>query len=202
MATITEIVKKPAPKTVKCKTPFLERNGDDRHYLGNPRWATPPSLPRRERCWRDVLDAERAEGLRLVAVFRQNEELERENDIGAITGRITQLDGSRMPAHHDEAQNLRAKREKCDHQQWLIAVSNLRELRASAYDLSKVILERLVDSFNDELNGVALDAEKRLTDAGIPLSNPEGNDWELWHSVEVTWRHSWKRGLPAQVADA
>jgi len=58
------------------------------------------------------------------------------------------------------------------------------ELRVDASELAKTILQRLIQSFDEELNVVALAAKARLTERGIPLANPDRSDWELWHSVE------------------
>jgi hypothetical protein len=50
--------------------------------------------------------------------------------------------------------------------------------------MAQTILGRLIKSLDAELTQFALEAEERLDNLGIPLSNPEKSDWELWHSVE------------------
>ena len=71
-----------------------------------------------------------------------------------------------------------------------MAQNYLAELRIDAAELSKEILTKLVESFDAELQEVAVAAEERLKASGITLCKQ--GDFELWHMTEVTYRHSWR----------
>ena len=43
-----------------------EQSGNGHGVLGNPRWRTPPSLPSRQRCQKDVSDTEREDGTAVI----------------------------------------------------------------------------------------------------------------------------------------
>ena len=66
----------------------------------------------------------------------------------------------------------------------------MRELRETALDLAKIILSRLLKSFDEELSALACEAEGRLAEDFIPLQNQ--GDWELHHMPEILYRHSWR----------
>ena len=89
-------------------------------------------------------------------------------------------------------QQILRELQSIDRQKYLIADSNMRQLRQQASDLASTILTRLAKSFDVELQEVAIAAEQRLEEAGIPLSNPSRTDWELWHLNEVIYRHAWR----------
>jgi hypothetical protein len=184
-------LEKPAAKTSSPKTPFHFEARGVPGWLSCELWSTPPSYPSREHCQRVVLDAERQEGERIVAEYREAEKLSADND---LSWRQKQLyDHSLNPAKKltpEECQQIQREMITCDHQQWLVAQAQLRELRETAGDLARTILERLVKSFDDELQDRAVEAESRLAEDSIPLQN--GDSWELWRVPSVVNRHCWR----------
>jgi hypothetical protein len=185
-------LERPTPKkAMRAQTPFHYEAEGVPGWLGCELWSTPPSYPNRSRCQRDVLDAERKEAARIVDEYREAEKLSADND---LSWRQKQLyDHSLNPAKKltpEQCQAIQVEMISCDHQKWLSAQSQLRELRGVAGDLARTILERLAKSFDAELQERALEAESRLTADFIPLQN--GQDWELHHSPDVVKRHCWR----------
>ncbi len=183
-------LERPAKKTAtRAATPFDMQASGVPGWLSCSIWQTPPSFPNRSRCQADVLEAEKTEASLIVREYRRTEELYALHDINA---RQHALDDLNPMKKLDPAQRQAINREivSCDHQQFLVAIHQFRELRKSAEDLAKTILGRLVKSFDDELNERALEAEERLTKDFIPLKN--GNDWECWRQPFVTNCHSWR----------
>lgn len=216
---------KPTTKHARCQTPFREKNGDCSATLGNPRWHTIPAFPTRQRAQEVVLDTERTEAARILKEFIENEEIARRNDVSARTNRILDLErSSSMSTRSDvaanaaaEAEQLRREREKCNHAAYLGALAENRILMETAAKLIIPILDRLVVSFDDELNTMALAREADMERLGLQLSE-ERNDgtklfigglqadidpitghihkskpnhhWALWDSRECTMLHS------------
>jgi hypothetical protein len=156
-------------------------------------WSTPPSYPNRSRCQREVLDAEKAEGARIVAEYRAAEQLAAENDLGA---RQSKLEDSAINPYKKlspvEIQTLQEEIRQCNHGEYLVALQQQRELRDTAADLAKTILARLVKSFDEELRETAWQFEEQLAKDFIPLSNHAGDDFEAWHTPHVVARHAWR----------
>src|SRR5262245_51678291 len=48
------------------QTPFIERNGDAKHWLGNPRWSRIPAIPERKRAQEVISDVEKAKAATLL----------------------------------------------------------------------------------------------------------------------------------------
>jgi hypothetical protein len=171
-----------------------------------PLWSAPPSFPTRARCQKVVLDAEREEAEKLVREYRAAEQLSAANDINlrqhkldeggpvlvshSMFGSVVGGGNPRKQLSIEERLALQKEIHSCNHETFLIAEATLRELRESALDLAKVILPRLVQSFDAELNERALRVEEELTEDLIPLQN--GSDYELWHRSDVIARHAWR----------
>jgi hypothetical protein len=163
------------------------------------------------RCQADVLEAEKAEAVKMIAEYREAETLHATNDIAARNHKLEESGAVITPADVIRGRNpgicpgggnpmkrltleerlaIEAELKACDHQQFLVACSQLQELRESAVDLAKTILGRLVKSFDAELAKAALEAEARLETIGLPIGNHAY--WELHHNPELLARHSWR----------
>ena len=162
----------PATKTQprnKPETPF-----------GPPTWPWNhiplAGIPTRQRCQSVVADDEASTGTELVAFFRVQEVISRDNDIEGRTHALNQ--SYRIHTMSGvEQENIRREITKCDHEKYLAAEDKLRELRKEAFELVQPIVKRLVKSLSDELNDTALDAERRLDNAGLPIKS--GATWML-----------------------
>ena len=156
-----------------AQTPLDVRASGTPGWLGCELWGAPPSFPSRARCQREVFDAERAETDRIVFEYRVNEKLLADNDLGARQNALAEHDRNPFkklsPERH---QQVLRELQTIDHEQYLVAASNLRALRQQALELASTILTRLAKSFDDELQAVAIAAEQRLEEASIPLHNP------------------------------
>src|SRR5262245_1671435 len=86
------------------QTPFLEQNGDPRHWLGNPRWSRIPAIPERKRAQEVISDVERAKAATLLQEFRKQEAIRAAND---ITGKRLQLAGIESAGQFPQAEELK-----------------------------------------------------------------------------------------------
>ena len=163
---------------VICRTPFLEKNGDNRHCLGNPRWSSPPAIPSRQRAQEVVDDIERVKAESVLSEYRRQEAVKALHDIQSRREAIERLELGRDYAG---AEAVRREIAKCDHQEFLVAQSALQELESDAAELVVPILERLIESFDAELNAYALQREDDLRRFAIPLSRTE--TVENWSSL-------------------
>lgn len=189
------ILEKPAPKKAaspRPATPFHYEASGVPGWLGCPPiWKTPPSFPSRIRCQRDVLNDEREAAAGIVSLYRGNEKIASDHDLGMRQNRLDESAINPMRRLTPlEIQTIRKEMVSCDHQQHIIAQSELNELRESAADLASLILQRLIISFDEELNERAWEAEDRLTKDFIPLKN--GDDYGLWRMPDVVNRHAWR----------
>jgi hypothetical protein len=191
----------------RCRTPFLERNGDNRHCLGNPRWGSPPSIPSRQRAQEVVDDIERVRAESVLSEYRRMSEHKALHDIQARREAIERLEVGKDFAG---AEIVRRQVSSCNHQEFLVAQAALQELEVSAGELVVPILERLIESFDAELNEYAAKREADLERFGIPLNRDEsivewsslsstGNAvingeqrlvWTLWSDLPATNLHS------------
>jgi hypothetical protein len=188
------------------QTPFNERNGDIPHaWLGNPRWSCIPFLPDRTRVQEVVDDIVRAKAKRILNEFRAAQKAAEDNDIASVTRRIADCERSGISQEAVAAQALRQKLETMKHEVFLSAQEKQRVLIDEAAELVKPILDAAIQSYDDELNKVALDFEATMTRLGIPLYTEVTNGtrlvingqatvptraWKLWDRDETTLVHS------------
>ena len=140
-----------------------------------------------------VHDYEREEAAQIVSDFRENEVRAAANDIGA---RQSMLDDH---AHNPfkmlsptRLREINVEILECSPDIYAATQERAKEVRFHAYDLATIILARLVQVFDAEMQQAAIAAERRLVEAGIPLHNPDKSDWELWHQNEILYRHAWR----------
>lgn len=206
MRTIEKPTRYATREIPRCKTPFVERNRDNRHTLGNPRWDRIPAFPKRERCWEVVRPAERQLAAEILRQFRAAESIRAVNDIVARTQEATSLEASRDPEQIVRARTIRQEISACDHGAYRRAQEAIKRLIDESVDLSVKCLERCIESFDGELDALALARENDMTRLGIPLFReemPRGNPiidghqtgrpnvvWELWANKECTCLHS------------
>jgi hypothetical protein len=193
-------------KAPRCRTPFLEKNGDNTHCLGNPRWKNVPYFPQRARCQEVTTDIERAKAARIIAEFRAAEKLAANNDIAGLTSKIAQMERSGISQEAVEAQALRKDLVARDHQIYLASQDKIVTLIDEAAELVKPILDRCIQSYDDELNSTALQAEATMERLAFPLFTEQVNGmnlykdgrqpgpgiklWRLWERDECTCLHS------------
>jgi hypothetical protein len=130
-------------------------------------WNQPPlcGSPARQRCQSVVSADEATTGTELVAEYRRQEALARDNDIDARATVFEKPHAVRGVG----AELLRREMASCNHEVYLAAQDKLAELRVEALKLVEPIVKRLVRSLADELNDTALTAEERLAKAGLPV---------------------------------
>ena len=124
-------------------------------------WTHPPpsaGFPTRTACQSLVTDAERLAGEKLIAEYREQEEISATNDIEAPAKRLPQLEGSSTwklgGADPHEARKVRREIELCDPDKFANAQGRLNELRFGAILLVRPILERLVTHFERRVEGI------------------------------------------------
>ena len=190
---MSKLLERPAAKkSVRPQTPFhYEATGPYRAWLACPPLWNTPVFPSRERCQREVLDAERVEAERIIREYREAEKTSADNDLG---WRQKQLyDHSLNPAKRltaEQCQMIHREMLTCDGMKFELAQVQMRALQETAGDLARTILERLIKSFDEELLARTVEAEQRLIDDGIPLQT--GQDWELWRDPSLLRRHCWR----------
>jgi hypothetical protein len=123
-------------------------------------------FPARERIHELVSDIERAKADELISEYRASEESARLNDLHAFGETIARCE---REGTFVEAQAARQGRDKADHEKFLKAQDNLRQLRERASDQILPILARLLDTFTEELDAAAIEREASLMQLGIPL---------------------------------
>jgi hypothetical protein len=183
------VLEKPVKKSAKAQTPFDAQAAGVPGWLSCKIWNTPPSFPNRSRCADVVLEHEKTEAALIVREYRKAEQLAADNDLGARQSKLEDMNPMKKLAP-EQRQAIQKEIQSCDRQQFLVAITELRELRESAADLAKTILQRLIVSFDEDLNDRALEAEGRLMKDGIALQNQ--GDWELWRMPFVVNAHSWR----------
>jgi hypothetical protein len=194
------------PKAPRCRTPFNEKNGDNSHTLGNPRWKNVPHWPQHSRVQEVVSDVERARAGRIIAEFREAERLAVDNDIAGLTSKIHQMERSGISQEAVEAQALRKDPVMRDHQLFLSAEDKKVVLIDDAAELVKPILDRAIESYDSELNSTALQLEAMMERLAFALFTEQVNGstalykdgrsparikvWKLWERDECTFLHS------------
>jgi hypothetical protein len=149
---------------------------------------------------------ERAKAARIISEFREAEKLAADNDIGATTAKIAQLERSGVSQEAVEAQALRKNLMLRDHQLFLQAQDKILILIDDAAELVKPILDRCIESYDSELNSTALQLEATLERLQFPLfaevvngaslykdgrqPGPTIKLWKLWERDECTFLHS------------
>lgn len=172
---------RPIEAAVLCKTPFLERNGDNHHCLGNPRWSSPPAIPSRQRAQEVVDDIERVKAESILAEYQRQSAHKALHDIQSRREAIERLE---LGKDFAGAESIRREIAKCNHAEYMASNAALQELEADAAELVVPILERLVESFDSELNSYALQREDDLRRFAIPLSREETTvEWSSLSSV-------------------
>ena len=104
--------------------------------------------------------------IELIAEYRRQEALSALHD---IDGRAVALEKPHA-VRGVGAELLRREMAACNHDVYLSAQAKLAELREEALRLITPIAKRLVKSFADELNDVAVEAEGRLNKSGLPVA--------------------------------
>jgi hypothetical protein len=120
-------------KTPRSKTSFNEKNGDNRHTLGNPRWSTIPGVPSRKRAQEIIGDIERAKAATLLEEYRKQEAIRTANDIKVLSEHLGRLEHERR---FPEAEDVRRQISGCDHAAFLAADAKLIELTNRAAEKS------------------------------------------------------------------
>ena len=148
-------------KSPKCATPFLRPPWPWNH---TPR----EGVVTRPRCQQIVNDAEREAGAKIIAEFREHEALAAANDIAHKQSETQYLKGVALELKQRE---IRA----CDHAIFERELGELARLREEAFLLVTPVFRRLIQSLDDELNAAALESERRLDAAGLPIKS--GSEW-------------------------
>jgi hypothetical protein len=189
----------------RSATPFNEKNGDCRSWLGNPRWNRIPFFPVRERVQQVVDDVQRAKAKRIADEFCAARSAAEANDIAGTTARIAECERSGISQQAVEAQALRQKLETMKHDVFVSAQAKELTLIDEAAEVVKKILDAAIVSYDEELNAVALEFEATMTRLGIPLFVESVNGvnltingkatrptrvWRLWDRDECTLLHS------------
>ena len=174
--------------TKKAETPFTERTGATGYHLGD-RWVRAdattlgisrlsgvPSagFPDRARCQSIVTDGERKKAKELAAAYVSAKAIREQNDIGHAAHRIKHAKYMNSGATSAfEVAAIEAEVRQMDGAAYSAAVSAQREANREANTIAVQILERLIDSFDSELNTEAIAAEERLRKMGVPLFHEE-----------------------------
>jgi hypothetical protein len=159
------------PTKTKPITEFSETcNGPNscNKWLGISRLSRIPDAgwPSRESCQKAVTAEELAASAKIVAEYRENEQITVDHDADSRQREISRLSPS---GHGFDHARLRKELAACCPETFLKAQNRMNELRDEAAKLARPIFERLVDEFDKELNAIALRREEELTQMGIPL---------------------------------
>ena len=107
---------RPIEAAVLCKTPFLERNGDNHHCLGNPRWSSPPAIPSRQRAQEVVDDIERVKAESILAEYQRQSAHKALHDIQSRREAIERLE---LGKDFAGAESIRREIAKCNHAEYV-----------------------------------------------------------------------------------
>jgi hypothetical protein len=157
------------PKTPSPITKFDETSDGPNargRWLGIGRLSRIPDAgwPSRSDCQKAVTPEERAAGEKLVAEYREKEQLASDNDVWAARNRIRNPECDTF-----EAERIREKIRGMSEEKYYGAQNRLSELRNEAAKLTRPVFERLVAEFDKELQAIALRREEELTAMGVPL---------------------------------
>jgi hypothetical protein len=161
----------PVPTKTKPITEFSETcNGPNSRnkWLGISRLSRIPDAgwPSRESCQKAVTAEELAAGAKIVAEYRENEQITVDHDADSRQREISRLSPS---GHGFDHARLRKELAACCPETFLKAQNRMNELRDEAAKLARLIFERLVVEFDQALQAIALRREEELTAMGIPL---------------------------------
>jgi hypothetical protein len=108
-----------------------------------------------------------------VAEYRRNEELSRDNNIGAMAENLEKP----FHARGVDGEMLRRKMSQADHSIFLAAEARLAEIRQQSMDLITLVPRRLLVSYSESLAQAVVEAEARLEANGLPVCDV--NSWTL-----------------------
>jgi hypothetical protein len=175
-----------------CVTPFVEKNGDNSHCLGNPRFDKIPSFPRRDRCQQVVTEDERTKAAELLK-DRAAKETRQQNDLESFNADLARFERDRQ---WPLVQQTKAVIAACDHDKFIASEFAMRRLEAAAATTVKAILVRLIESFDSELVEYAARREAELQACDLRLFEDEMKDgrerrhYALWDDCVATSYHS------------
>jgi hypothetical protein len=112
------------------------------------------------------VEDERSEAKEILLKYRTACAIKAENDLQAAHEELGTAERARQ---FDAMQEARKKIDKCDHKAFLDASATARVLEAQAAKVVKPILDRLIESFDDELTLCASQRETDLLAHCLPL---------------------------------
>jgi hypothetical protein len=141
-------------------------------------YVPPGGIPGRERCLSVGTPKEKEQAVALVAAYREQEEISRVNDIGAMSDELDKIGRMSRNAHGGvEGEMKRRAIRAADPAKYNAAQTRLAQLRQEAMNLVAPVLRRVLVSYSESLAQAAVEAEARLEANGLPIRN--GNQWVL-----------------------